>query len=197
MIFARFARACCLLACLLACCCLLLAKPGESTLDTKEGYKTKTGSTSSVTLTLTLTLTITLATNVRFGWLCSTREPAPRSLEKTRLLRWPQTALCLHRLVYAPPAVTASSAYALTITLSALGGTTVECCWAMTLGKSDSTTEGWKGGFQPEKFCFYAVDRGPRLPPDSNGRDCSKSPMHTSRFTSCAARKRRRIWENQ
>ena len=46
---------------LLACCCLLLlaaaaAKPGRSTLDTKKGYKTKTGSTSSVTLTLTLTL---------------------------------------------------------------------------------------------------------------------------------------------
>ena len=28
------------------------AKPGRSTLDTKKGYKTKTGSTSSVTLTL-------------------------------------------------------------------------------------------------------------------------------------------------
>ena len=41
-----------LAACLLACC-LLLAKPSGSTLDTKEGYKTKTGSTSSVTLTLT------------------------------------------------------------------------------------------------------------------------------------------------
>ena len=44
---------------LAACCCLLLlaaaaaAKPGRSTLDTKKGYKTKTGSTSSVTLTLT------------------------------------------------------------------------------------------------------------------------------------------------
>ena len=40
---------------LAACCCLLLlgaaaAKPGRSTLDTKKGYKTKTGSTSSVTL---------------------------------------------------------------------------------------------------------------------------------------------------
>ena len=36
---------------LLAACCLLLlaAKPGRSTLDTKKGYKTKTGSTSSVT----------------------------------------------------------------------------------------------------------------------------------------------------
>ena len=37
--------------------CLLLApaaKPGRSTLDTKKGYETKTGSTSLVTLTLTL-----------------------------------------------------------------------------------------------------------------------------------------------
>ena len=50
LIFTHFARA--------AACCLLLllaaAKPGRSTLDTKKGYKTKTGSTSSVTLTLTL-----------------------------------------------------------------------------------------------------------------------------------------------
>ena len=49
LIFTHFARA--------AACCLLLlaaaaAKPGRSTLDTKKGYKTKTGSTSSVTLTL-------------------------------------------------------------------------------------------------------------------------------------------------
>ena len=36
-------------ACLLAC---LLAKPVRSTLDTKEGYRTKTGSTNSVTLAL-------------------------------------------------------------------------------------------------------------------------------------------------
>ena len=42
VIFAHFASACC-----------LLAKPGRSTLDPKEGYKTNTGSTSSVTLTLT------------------------------------------------------------------------------------------------------------------------------------------------
>ena len=48
----HFARA----ACLLAAC--LLAKPGRSTLDTKKGYKTKTGSTSSVTLTLALALTL-------------------------------------------------------------------------------------------------------------------------------------------
>ena len=42
-------------ACLLLAC-LLLAKPTGSTLDTKEGYKTKTGSTSSVTLALALNL---------------------------------------------------------------------------------------------------------------------------------------------
>ena len=41
LIFPHFARAAC-----------LLAKPVRSTLDTKKGYKTKTGSTSSVTLTL-------------------------------------------------------------------------------------------------------------------------------------------------
>ena len=51
LIFTHFARA--------AACCLLLlaaaaAKPGRSTLDTKKGYKTKTGSTSSVSLALTL-----------------------------------------------------------------------------------------------------------------------------------------------
>ena len=64
LIFPHFARAA---ACLLlaACCCLLLlaaaaAKPGRSTLDTKKGYKTKTGSTSSVTLALTLALALTL-----------------------------------------------------------------------------------------------------------------------------------------
>ena len=55
LIFARFAR---------AAACLLLAaaaaKPGRSTLDTKKGYKTKTGSTSSVTLALTLTLALAL-----------------------------------------------------------------------------------------------------------------------------------------
>ena len=37
---------------LLLAACLLAAKAGRSTLDTKKGYKTKTGSTSSVTLTL-------------------------------------------------------------------------------------------------------------------------------------------------
>ena len=56
LIFAHFAP---------AACCLLLAataaaKPGRSTLDTKKGYKTKTGSTSSVTLALTLALALTL-----------------------------------------------------------------------------------------------------------------------------------------
>ena len=44
VIFTHFA------ACLLAAAAA--AKPGRSTLDTKKGYKTKTGSTSSVTLTL-------------------------------------------------------------------------------------------------------------------------------------------------
>ena len=57
LIFTHFAHA--------AACCLLLlaaaaAKPGRSTLDTKKGYKTKTGSTSSVTLALTLALALTL-----------------------------------------------------------------------------------------------------------------------------------------
>ena len=55
LILAHFARAACLL---LAAC--LLAKPGRSTLDTKKGYKTKTGSTSSVTLTLALPLALAL-----------------------------------------------------------------------------------------------------------------------------------------
>ena len=56
LISAHFARAACLLACLLAAA----AKPGRSTLDTKKGYKTKTGSTSSVTLTLALPLALAL-----------------------------------------------------------------------------------------------------------------------------------------
>ena len=47
LIFTHFARAA---ACLLACLLAAGAKPGRSTLDTKKGYKTKTGSTSSVTL---------------------------------------------------------------------------------------------------------------------------------------------------
>ena len=51
LIFAHFARAACLL---LAACLLVVTKPGRSTLDTKRGYKTKTGSTSLVTLTLGL-----------------------------------------------------------------------------------------------------------------------------------------------
>ena len=46
LIFTHFARAA-------ACLLLAAAKPGRSTLDTKKGCKTKTGSTSSVTLTLT------------------------------------------------------------------------------------------------------------------------------------------------
>ena len=54
LIFTHFARAACCL--LLAAAAAAAAKPGRSTLDTKKGYKTKTGSTSSVTLTLTLGL---------------------------------------------------------------------------------------------------------------------------------------------
>ena len=50
LIFTHFARAACCL--LLAAAAAAAAKPGRSTLDTKKGYKTKTGSTSSVTLTL-------------------------------------------------------------------------------------------------------------------------------------------------
>ena len=53
LIFTHFARAAACL--LLAAGCFLAAataKPGRSTLDTKKGYKTKTGSTGSVTLTL-------------------------------------------------------------------------------------------------------------------------------------------------
>ena len=49
LIFSPFRACYCLL---LACCLLAAAKPSRSTLDTKKGYKTKTGSTSSVTLTL-------------------------------------------------------------------------------------------------------------------------------------------------
>ena len=58
LIFTRFVRAAA--CCFLACCLLAAAKPGRSTLDTKKGYKTKTGSTSSVTLTLALTLALAL-----------------------------------------------------------------------------------------------------------------------------------------
>ena len=54
MIFPHFAPAA---ACLLAAA----AKRGRSTLDTKKGYKTKSGSTSSVTLVLTPTLALPLA----------------------------------------------------------------------------------------------------------------------------------------
>ena len=50
LFLAHFARAACLLLACLLLACLLAAKPGRSTLDTKKGYKTKTGSTSSVTL---------------------------------------------------------------------------------------------------------------------------------------------------
>ena len=63
LISPHFARAACSLAAclplacrLLACRLLAAAKPVGSTLDTKKGYKTKTGSTSSVTLSLPLAL---------------------------------------------------------------------------------------------------------------------------------------------
>ena len=63
LIFTHFARD--------AACSLLLAaaaaKRGRSTLDTKKGYKTKTGSTSSVTLALTLTLALPLALALTLG----------------------------------------------------------------------------------------------------------------------------------
>ena len=49
LIFPHFAR---VVACLLLAAAAAAAKPGRSTLDTKKGYKTKTGSTSSVTLAL-------------------------------------------------------------------------------------------------------------------------------------------------
>ena len=45
---------------LLAAAAAAAAKPSRSTLDTKKGYKTKTGSTSSVTLALTPTPTLAL-----------------------------------------------------------------------------------------------------------------------------------------
>ena len=56
VIFTHFAHAaaCLLVACCLRACLLTAAKPRRSTLDTKKGYTTKSGSTSSVTLTLTL-----------------------------------------------------------------------------------------------------------------------------------------------
>ena len=68
---------------LLACLLLLLAaaaaaaKPSRCTLDTKKGYKTKTGSTSSVTLTLTLTLTLTPPPSPLAGRLPDPRPDPP------------------------------------------------------------------------------------------------------------------------
>ena len=55
LIFYPFRACCCLLAACQLACLLAAAKPGRSTLDTKKGYKTKTGSTGSVTLALALT----------------------------------------------------------------------------------------------------------------------------------------------
>ena len=66
LIFSHFARAACL-----QLACLLAAKPGRSTLDTKKGYKTKTGSTSSVTLVLIKTEYWDRAGgggNIRYEW---------------------------------------------------------------------------------------------------------------------------------
>ena len=71
LIFSHFARAICLLLACLLLACLLAAKPGRSTLDTKKGYKTKTGSTSSVTLTLIKTEYWDRAGgggNIRYEW---------------------------------------------------------------------------------------------------------------------------------
>ena len=73
LIFTHSARA---VACLLAAAACLLAvavaaKPGRSTLDTKKGYKTKTGSTSSVTLALIKTEYWDRAGgggNIRYDW---------------------------------------------------------------------------------------------------------------------------------
>ena len=72
LIFSHFTRAACLLA-------AAAAKPGRSTLDTKEGYKTKTGSTSSVTLTLAITLTNGEAARLcrRRGGEVSPMQPLP------------------------------------------------------------------------------------------------------------------------
>ena len=69
LIFTHFARAACCL--LLAAAAAAAAKPGRSTLDTKKGYKTKTGSTSSVTLTLIKTEYWDRAGgggNIRYEW---------------------------------------------------------------------------------------------------------------------------------
>ena len=74
LILAHFARAAC---CLLLAACCLLAKPGRSTLDTKKGYKTKTGSTSSVTLTLTLTLALALIPEGGQGEVTGAYAPPP------------------------------------------------------------------------------------------------------------------------
>ena len=51
--------------CLLVACWLLVAKLGRSTLDTKKGYKTKTGSTSSVKVLLNLPLALAVCCGVR------------------------------------------------------------------------------------------------------------------------------------
>ena len=70
LIFTHFAR-------VVACCLLVAAKPGRSSLDTKKGYKTKTGSTSSVTLALILTLTLALALTPTLTLTQPLPEPPP------------------------------------------------------------------------------------------------------------------------
>ena len=69
LIFTHFARAACCL--LLAAAAAAAAKPGRSTLDTKKGYKTKTGSTSSVTLPLNAKLGRSLVGTMPYpqGWV--------------------------------------------------------------------------------------------------------------------------------
>ena len=66
MLLMLLLAACCLL--VVACCLLLAAaaaaKPSRSTLDTKKGYKTKTGSTSSVTPTHNLNQGVTASLNL-------------------------------------------------------------------------------------------------------------------------------------
>ena len=54
-------------ACWLLAAATAAAKPGRFTLDTKRGYKIKTGSTRSVTLTLTPALTLALALSPERG----------------------------------------------------------------------------------------------------------------------------------
>ena len=111
LIFTHFARAAACL--LLAACCWLAAaaaKPGRSTLDTKKGYKTKTGSTSSVTLTLALALT----PEGGQGEVMSARAPPPHHPKSPHLDPPPQPTLPTpppHRPSLNPPLPWGPSAY--------------------------------------------------------------------------------------